>query len=49
MLGAGERQRAMSGGVADREVAETNLRKSPEVSDYFEIDPGPNSRPVSVS
>jgi hypothetical protein len=28
----------MSGGVADREVAETNLRKSPEISDYFEID-----------
>ena len=29
----------MSGGVADREVAETNLRKSPDVSDYVEVDP----------
>jgi hypothetical protein len=36
---AGERQRALSGGVADREVAETNLRKSPDVSDYVEVDP----------
>jgi hypothetical protein len=39
VLGAGERQRAVFGGVADREVAKTNLRKSPEVSDYFEVDP----------
>jgi hypothetical protein len=29
----------VSGGVADCEVAETNLRKSPDVSDYFEVDP----------
>jgi hypothetical protein len=29
----------VSGGVANREVAKTNLRKSLEVSDYFEVDP----------
>ena len=37
--GADKRQPASSGGVANAEVAKTNVRKSPDIGDYFKVDP----------
>jgi hypothetical protein len=39
LSGAGQRQRASIGGIGDAEVAEANVRKRPDIGDYFKVDP----------
>jgi hypothetical protein len=39
LSGAGQRQRAATGGIGDAEVAKANVRKSPHIGGYFKVDP----------
>lgn len=38
LSGAGQRQRTSTNGIGDGKVAEANVRKSPDIGDYFKVD-----------
>jgi hypothetical protein len=38
LSGAGQRQRTSTNGIGDGKVAEANVRKSPDIGEYFQVD-----------